>query len=92
MKSADIWKGQLYVTDMVSRFTSETKVLSPIKILANVEGFIIFTRDGVKQALATKSFTSTYITACKYKLKQRGYKYELSDTLPLRLIKKKVCQ
>lgn len=41
MKTADIFKGQTYVTAMLNRFISEKKVLSPIKVLAHVEGFII---------------------------------------------------
>jgi hypothetical protein len=86
MKHSDIFQKQVYVTDMLSKFTSEIKVLSPIKILDHTCGFVIFERDGHKQAVETKSFISTYIRACGYKLKN-GYTYELSDTLPLSLKK-----
>lgn len=88
MKHSDIWSKQVYVTEMLSRFTSEKKTLSPIKILDNTCGFVIFERDGEKQAITTKSFISTYIVACKYKLKN-GFRYELSHTLPLKLKKVK---
>lgn len=88
MKSSEIWGKQIYVTEMLSRFTSETKTLSPIKVLDNTFGFIIFERDGEKQAVTAKSFISTYIVACKYKLKD-GFRYELSNTLPLKLKKVK---
>jgi len=64
----EITRGQVYKTKMLSRFSSETKTLSPIKILAHVEGFVIFKRDNEKQAVETKSFISTYLKACKYKL------------------------
>ncbi len=88
MKHSDIFQKQIYITTMLQRFTSENKVLSPIKILDHTCGFVIFERDGLKQAIETKSFISTFIRACGYKLKN-GHRYELSDTLPLKLKKVK---
>jgi hypothetical protein len=75
MKTSEIFKGQVYETKMLGRFTSETKVLSPIEVLANVEGFIIFKRDGIKEAFHDKYFISTFIKACKYRLKSKDFEY-----------------
>lgn len=88
MKAQEIFKGQTYTTTMENRFSSKIEPLAPIKILAHVEGFVIFKRDGIKQAIETSSFISTFIKACKYALKKR-IEYELATDLPLRLIKKK---
>lgn len=76
MKSQDIFKGQVYITSMENRFSSNTKPLPPIKILAHEAGFVIFKRDGHKQAIETKSFISTFITACKYRLKNKDFEYK----------------
>lgn len=76
MKAADIFKGQIYVTEMLNRFSSERKPLNPIKVLDNVEGFIIFKRDGVKQAVYANSFISVFIKACSYKLKTKDFEYK----------------
>lgn len=88
MKRADIFKGQTFTTEVLSRFDIDNKPLSPITILAHVEGFVIFKRDNHKMAVETKSFISTYLTACKYRLKKKAI-YQLSNDLPLRLIKAK---
>lgn len=60
-------KGDTYTTKMLSRFDLDEKPLSPISILAHVEGFVIFRRDGHKLAIKTQSFIETYIEACEYK-------------------------
>lgn len=75
MKANEIFKGQVYTTTMESRFTSETAPLSQIKILAHEAGFVIFKRDGIKQAVETSTFISTFIKACKYKLKNKDFEY-----------------
>lgn len=75
MKKTDIFEGQVYETKMLSRFSSEKTTLSPIKILAHECGFVIFKRDGQKQAIHTKDFISTYIKACGYKLKNKDFQY-----------------
>lgn len=78
MKKTDIFKGQTYITDMISRFsTSGKENLPPIKVLAHEAGFVIFTRNGVSMAVKTKSFISTYIKACKYRLKNnKDFEYK----------------
>lgn len=76
MKAAGIFKGQTYVTTMLNRFVSEKKVLSPIKVLAHVEGFVIFKRDEIRFAITAKNFIETYIKACKYKLKNKDFEYK----------------
>ena len=61
---------------MKARFTEEKGNLSDIKILANVEGFIIFERDGVKECYNAESFISTFIEACRYKLVEHDFDYK----------------
>lgn len=75
MKAKDIFKGQTYTTTMDNRFSSKVEPLGPIKVLAHEAGFVIFKRDGVKQAVETSSFISTFIKACKYKLKNKDFEY-----------------
>lgn len=75
MKSSEIFKGQVYVTKMLDRFASEKKNLSPIRVLANIEDFVIFKRDGFKMAISTKQFIDTFINACGYRLKDMDIDY-----------------
>ncbi len=72
----EITAGQRYLTETKARFTSENKTLSPITILAHVEGFVIFKRDNEKVAVKTEDFTSTYLNACKYFLDTADYVYK----------------
>lgn len=76
MKNKEILKGQIYKTKVLSRFSSTPKTLHPIKILANIEGFVIFKQGPLKQAVEIRSFVQTYIQACKYKLVTNDFEYK----------------
>lgn len=76
MKQTIISEGQIYETKMLSKFAPTRKqTLSPITILANVAGYVIFKRDGSSNAIPVDDFISTYLDACNYKLAIHDFNY-----------------
>lgn len=67
---------------------SDSDRFAPITVMGVVKGWIVAAKPtGTPFLYSKKDFIDTFIKACKYTLKQPKYRYELSDTLPLKLIK-----